>query len=188
MNSVLPSLAAPDVQICETTEGYLCPMGQALYPVGGIEWCVCALYGQDTEGMGTYCAVITTFGHAGVAQGLDGYLWAVGSLGEEGMRVGCLEDGRLEDIGPPLVVVHIGNGCEGYSGSLFIPARSELVSEDGALTGHVFFLDFNNECQDLARYSLVQRLGLPQLTARGLEELPSQLMALQPMALDHLKG
>ena len=46
------------------------------------------------------------------------------------MRIRCLEDSHLEDIKPPLMIVHIGSGCEGYSSNLFIPAKSELTSED----------------------------------------------------------
>ena len=164
---------ARDIWICETTERYLCPMNQALYPVDKIEWCVYALYRQDTERIGTYCTIITTFRHANMAQSLDGYLWAVRSLKEEKMRIRCLEDSHLEDIKPPLTIVHIGNGCEGYSRNLFIPAKSELTSEDETLTRHVFFLEFNNEYQDLTKYSLIQQLNLPQLMAKELEELPN---------------
>ena len=51
-------------------------MNQALYPVDKIKWCVYALYKQDTERIGTYCTIITTFRHANMAQSLDGYLWA----------------------------------------------------------------------------------------------------------------
>ena len=85
-------------------------MSQALCPVDGMEWCVCALYRQDTEGVGTCCAMVTVFGHANVVHGLDGCLWAVGSLKEEGMRMGCLEDSHLEDIEPPLAIIYIGDG------------------------------------------------------------------------------
>ena len=127
------------------------------------------------------------FRHANMAQSLDGYLWAVSSLKEEKMRIRCLEDSHLEDIKPPLMIVHIGNGCEGCSSNLFIPAKSELTSEDETLTRCVFFLDFNNEYQDLTKYSLIQQLNLPQLTAKELEDLPNQLTALQPMTLNHLK-
>ena len=49
---------------------------------------------------------------------------------------------------------------------MFIPAKSELTSEDETLTRHVFFLDFNDEYQDLTKYSLIQQLNLPQLTAK----------------------
>ena len=127
------------------------------------------------------------FRHANMAQSLDGYLWAVSSLKEEKMRIKCLEDSHLEDIKPPLMIVYVGNGCEGYSSNLFIPAKSELTSEDETLTRHVFFLDFNDEYQDLTKYSLIQKLNSPQLTTKELEELPNQLTALQPMTLNHLK-
>ena len=178
---------ARDIRICEATERYLCPMNQALYPVDKIEWCVYALYKQDTEKIGTYCTIVTTYRHANMAQSLDGYLWAVSSLKEEKVRIRCLEDSHLEDIKPPLTIVYIGDGCEGYSSNLFIPAKSELTSEDKTLTRHVFFLDFNDEYQDLTKYSLIEQLNLPQLTAKELEELPNRLTALQPMTLNHLK-
>ena len=38
-----------DIRICETTERHLCPMNQALYPVEKIEWCIYALFEQDTD-------------------------------------------------------------------------------------------------------------------------------------------
>ena len=162
-------------------------MNQALYPVDKIEWCVYALYKQDTERIGTYCTIVTMYRHANMAQSLYGYLWAVSSLKKEKMRIRCQEDSHLEDIKPPSMIVYIGDGCEGYSSNLFIPAKSELTSEDETLTRHVFFLDFNDEYQDLTKYSLIQQLNLPQLTAKELEELPNQLTALQPMTLNHLK-
>ena len=158
-----------------------------LYPVDKIEWCVYALYKQDTERIGTYCTIVTTYRHANMAQSLDGYLWVVSSLKKEKMRIRCLEDSHLEDIKPPITIVYIGDGCEGYSSNLFIPAKSELTSEDETLTRHVFFLDFNDEYQDLTKYSLIQKLNLPQLTAKELEELPNRLTALQPMTFNHLK-
>ena len=175
---------AQNIWICETTKRYLCPMNQALYK---IEWCMYVLYKQDIERIGTYCTITTTFRHANMAQSLDGYLWVVSSLKEEKMRIRCLEDSHLEDIKPPLTIVQIGNGCEGYNSNLFIPAKSELTSEDKTLTRHVFLLEFNDEYQDLTKYSLIQQLNLPQLTSEELRDLPNWLTALQPMTLNHLK-
>ena len=37
-----------------------------------------------------------------------------------------------------------------------------------------FFLDFNDEYQDLTKYSLIEQLNLPQLTAKELEETTQQ--------------
>ena len=103
-----------------------------------------------------------------MAQSLDGYLWVVSSLKKEKMRIRCLEDSHLEDIKPTLMIVYIGNGCEGYSNNLFIPAKSELTSEDETLTRHVFFWDFNDEYQNLTKYSLVQWLGPPTAGSGGI--------------------
>ena len=89
------------------------------------------------------------------------------------MRIRCPEDSHLKDIKLPLTIVQIGNGCEGYSSNLFIPAKSELTSEDETLTRHIFFLEFNEEYQDLAKYSLIQQLNLPQLTPEELRDLPN---------------
>ena len=38
---------AREIRICETTEGYLCLMKQALYPIEKLEWCSYALFAQD---------------------------------------------------------------------------------------------------------------------------------------------
>ena len=50
---------AREIRICETTEGYLCLMNQALYPMGKIEWCIYALFTQDEEKIRKYCAINT---------------------------------------------------------------------------------------------------------------------------------
>ena len=162
-------------------------MNQALYPVEKIEWCIYALFEQDTDRIGMYCTIVTSYHHANMAQSLDGYLWAVSTLKEEKMRIRCPEDSHLEDILPPLTMIQVGNGCEGYSSNLFIPAKSELTSEDETLTQHVFFLHFNEEYQNLTRYSLIQQLQIQQLTPEELETLPDWLTALQPLTLNHLK-
>ena len=142
-------------------------MNQALYPVEKIEWCIYALFEQDSDRIGTYCMVVTSYHHANMVQSLDGYLWAVSTLKEEKMRIRY-----LEDILPPLTKIQVGNGCEGYSSNLFIPAKSELTSEDETLTRYVFFLHFNEEYQNLTRYSLIQQLQIQQLTPEELETLP----------------
>ena len=122
-----------------------------------------------------------------MAQSLDRYLWAVSTLKEEKMRIRCLEDSHLEDILPPLTIIQVGNGCEGYSSNLFIPAKSELTSEDETLTRHAFFLHFNEEYQNLTRHSLIQQLQIQQLTPKELKTLPDWLTTLQPLTLNHLK-
>ena len=121
---------AREIRICKTTEGYLCLMNQALYPIVKIEWCSYALFAQDQNKIREYCAINTQKRDANRAQSLDGYLWAVSSLKKEKMQVRCLLDTHVADIKPPLTIIYVGNGCEAYSNNLHIPAKSELTSRD----------------------------------------------------------
>ena len=63
---------AREIRICETTEGYLCLMNQALYSVGKIEWCIYALFTQDQNKIREYCAINTQKREANMAQSLGG--------------------------------------------------------------------------------------------------------------------
>ena len=121
---------AREIRICETTEGYLCLMNQALYPIEKIEWCSYALFAQDQNKIRQYCAINTQRRDANRAQRLDGYLWAVSSLKKEKMQHRFLLDTHVVDIKPPLTIIYVGNGCEAYSNNLYIPAKSELRSRD----------------------------------------------------------
>ena len=121
--------AAREIRICEATEGYLCLMNQALYPIEKLEWCAYALFAQDQNKIRQYCAINTQKWDTNGAQSLDGYLWAVSSLKKEKMQVRCLLDTHIVDIKPPLTIIYVGNGCEAYSNNLYIPAKSELLAE-----------------------------------------------------------
>ena len=147
-------------------------MNQALYPVEKIEWCIYALFEQDTDRIGTYCTIVTSYHHADVAQSLDGYLWAVSTLKEEKMRISCLEDSHLEDILSPLTIIQVGNGCEGYSSNLFLPAKSKLTSEDETLTWHVFFLHFNEEISKPNKIFLNSTIANTATNPRRIKDPP----------------
>ena len=130
---------AREIRICKTTEGYLCLMNQALYPIEKLEWCSYALFTQDQNKIRQYCAINTQKWDANRAQSLDGYLWAVSSLKKEKMQVRCLLDTHVVDIKPPLTIIYVGNGCEAYSNNLYIPAKSELTSRDNTVVHHNYF-------------------------------------------------
>ena len=65
---------AREIRICKTTEGYLCLMNQALYPIEKLEWCSYALFALDQNKIRQYCAINTQKRDANRAQSLDGYL------------------------------------------------------------------------------------------------------------------
>ena len=111
-----------------TTAGGLCMMNQALYPIERIEWCIYALFIKDPDRIATFCLVETKVRHANLAVSLEGYMWAISSMATTKLQIRCLTDTYLEEITPPLKIIYIGNGCEGYSNTITIPAKSELTS------------------------------------------------------------
>ena len=117
-----------DINICQATDGYLCMMNQALYPIEKIEWCVYALFERNYTRIGEYCIINTKVRRANLAQSLDGYMRAISPLREEKVQVRCLTETTIEIVQPPLTMLYVGNGCEAYSANIFIPAKSELTS------------------------------------------------------------
>ena len=180
--------AAEDIRICQATDGYLCMMNQALYPIEKIEWCVYALFKRDYHKIGEYCVIKTKERHANIAQSLDGYVWAISPMQEEKIQLRCLTQTTIKVVKPPLTILYVGNGCEAYSANIYIPAKSELTSHDPELTRHVFFLDFNEEYQNLTRYSMIEDLHFEQLTEKEKQEVwrvykvRSRVKGFKPMA------
>ena len=114
-----------DIQICQATNGYLCMMNQALYPIEKIKWCIYALFERNYSKVGEYCVVDTKVRQANIVQSLDGYMWAVSPLKEGKIQVRCLTETTIQIVKPPLTMLYVGNGCEAYSTNIFIPAKSE---------------------------------------------------------------
>ena len=74
---------------------------------------------------------------------MDGYLWAISALAAEKLQVRCVMETHVITIQPPLQIVDIGNGCEAYSASICIPAKSELTATIHSVTQSQFFLEYN---------------------------------------------
>ena len=176
-----------DIQICMATEGYLCLMNQALYPVDRIEWCVYALFRQKHEHIAKYCMINTKIRHVNYAQSLDGYMWAISPLTTDKLQIRCLTETSVEIIKPPLQIVYIGNGCEGYSPNVYIPAKSELTSTIDTTARRDFFISFNEKYENMSKYGIWYELEVEQLTPEEMETLPIRLTEFPPMVLNHLK-
>ena len=72
-----------------------------------------------------------------------GYLWAISSIEQEQLQVRCLEETHMIEIRPPLQIVYLGNGCEGYSPSMFLPAKNEMTTHAQIESRREYFLQFN---------------------------------------------
>ena len=46
-------------------------------------------------------------------------------------------------IHPPLQIIYVGNGCEGFSSSVFIPAKSDQAVIEEIEPRQKYFLEFN---------------------------------------------
>ena len=178
---------AREIRIFKGTGGYLCLMNQALYPIDKLEWCIYALFTNDEKKKREYCSINTHRRDANKAQSLEGYLWAITAFEPGKMQIRCLTDTHVIDIKPPLTIIYVGNGCEAYSNNLFIPAKSELTSTDSSLVRHNYFQQFNEQYQNLTRYSLIEDLGIVQLTPKEIAKIPDRLMALPKLQFKELK-
>ena len=74
-----------------------------------------------------------------MAYSLDSYLWAISTLVTEKLQIWCIMNDQYVNIKPPLQILDIGNGCEAFSSTIYIPAKSELTATLQSVTHSMFF-------------------------------------------------
>ena len=131
------------VRICLQTELAICILEQALYPVEHVTWCVYALFIDDEHRIKRDCKYTVSKVSGNRAISLGGYLWAISSIEQEQLQVRCLEETHMIEIQPPLQIVYLGNGCERYSPSMFLPAKNEMTTHAQIESRREYFLQFN---------------------------------------------
>ena len=134
---------ALDIKLCLVTNGHLCMFDQALYPVEHINWCIYALFINDQDQIRKDCFLQTLNRTINLAYSLDGYLWAISALAAEKLQIRCVMETHVVTIKHALQIVDVGYGCEAYSASIYIPAKSELTATLQSITRSQFFLDYN---------------------------------------------
>ena len=139
--AALPSESS--IQMCLESDLAICMMGQALYPTMHITWCIYALFIEDEIRIRRDCRYNIEPFLDNRAQSLGGYMWALSSIKQEQLQIRCLEETHVIQVRPPLQIVYIGNGCEGYSPSMYIPAKSELSGTEEIESHREYFLQFN---------------------------------------------
>ena len=177
---------AREIQICLTSQGGLCVMNQALHPIETINWCIYALFIQDQERIKKDCTMNFKPREGNLAQSLGGYLWAVSSLVGEKMQIRCLQETHIELIKPPLQVIHVGNGCEGYSPSIKIPAKSELTSQNDIIERTTYFLGFNMQYSGITSVGPWDLFEISEWTEQQLKDMVESLPTLPPLNYENL--
>ena len=131
------------IQVCLESDLAICMIGQALYPTMHITWYIYALFVEDEAWVQGDCKYEVKPFLDNRAQSLGGYMWAISSIQQKQLQIRCLKETQVIQIRPPLQVVHIGNGCEEYSPSMYIPAKSELSGTEEIESRKEYFLKFN---------------------------------------------
>ena len=93
-----------------------------------MNWCIYALFINDERQIERNCILKTINRTTKLAYSLDGYLWSISALATEKLQIRCVMETNVIMIKPPLQIVDIGNGCEAYSASIYIPAKPELTT------------------------------------------------------------
>ena len=132
-----------DIKLYMMSQGHLCMFEEPLYPVDKIDWCIYTLFINDLTKIEANCRFMTMIRHTNLAHSLDGYLWAISSLATEKLQIRYIHQTLVITIEPPLCIIDIGNGCEAFSATIYIPAKSELTATMQSLTRFQFFLNYN---------------------------------------------
>ena len=175
---------ALDVRLCLMTNGHLCMFDQALYPVDNTNWCIYALFINDMYKIKKNCIIKTLNWMTNLAYSLDGYLWAISALASEKLQIRCVMDTHVVTIQPPLQIMDVGNGCEAYSASIYIPAKSELTATMQSITRSQFFLDYNFNYTNVSNFIVWYKTTFVNLTKEEIESLKAKVLKLPTMSMD----
>ena len=185
MDSMFITLpTAMDVRLCLMTKGHLCMFDQALYPVDYTNWCIYALFINDINKIKKNCILKSVNRTTNLAYSLDGYLWAISALASEKLQIRCVMEMHVVTIHPPLQIVDIGNGCEAYSTSIYIPAKSELTATMQSLTRSQFFLDYNFQYTNVSNLVVWYKTNFATLNKEEITSLKAKIMKLPTMPMD----
>ena len=175
---------ALDIKLCLITRGYLCMFNQALYPVECTKWCIYALFINDKNQIKRNCFLKTLNWTINLAYSLDGYLWAISALATEKLQVRCVIETHVKTIKPPLQIVDIGNGCEAYSASIYIPAKSELTATLQSVIRSQFFLEYNINYTNVSNFLIWYKLDFAKLMRKEIETLKAKVLKLPTMSME----
>ena len=175
---------AMDVRLCLMTKGHLYMFDQALYPVDNTNWCIYALFINDINKIKKNCILKPLNQTTNLAYSLDGYLWAISALATEKLQIRRVMETHTITIHPPLQIVDIGNGCEAFSTSIYIPAKSELTATMQFLTRSQFFLDYNFQYTNISNFVVWYKTDFATLNKDEITSLKAKIMKLPTLPMD----
>ena len=119
-----------------------------------------------------------------LAYSLDGYLWAVSALAAEKLQIQCIMETHVIMIRPPLQITDVGNGCEAYSASIYIPAKPEITETLQLITRSQFFLNYNFNYTNVSNLLVWYKSDSAKLTDAEIITLKAKVLQLPTMSID----
>ena len=87
-------------------------------------------------------------------------------------------------IKPPLQIADVGNWCEAYSASIYIPTKSELTATLQSITRSQFFLDYNFNYTNVSNFLVWYKSDFAKLTDAKIKTLKAKVLKLPTMSMD----
>ena len=78
----------------------------------------------------------------------------------------------------------IGNRCEAYSASIYIPAKSELTATMQLITRSQFFLEYNFNYTNVSNFIVWYKTSFVNLTKEEIDTLKAKMLKLPTMSMD----
>ena len=110
----------------------------------------------------------------------------VSSLIGKSITVRCLEDNHVIEIQHPIQIIKIGNGCEGYSPSVKIPAKNELSGQGNIGPRSEYFMEFNYEYSKIQNIGPWDKMNLESYDKEEIAKMVKKLPALPPINYENL--
>ena len=112
---------------------------------------------------------------------------AISALATERLQIRCVMDTHIITILPPLQIIDVGNGCEAYSASIYIPAKSELTTTIQSITRSQFFLNYNFKYTNASNFIIWHKTDFATLTPDEIKTLKAKMLKLPTMPMDIFK-
>ena len=148
------------------------------------EWFIYALFIHDKNQIKRNCFLKTLNWTTNLAYSLDGYLWTISALVTEKLQVRCIMKTHVVTIKPPLQIMDIGNGCEAYSASIYIPAKLELMATLQSILISQFFLEYNFNYTNMSNFLVWYKSDFTKLMNEEIETLKAKMLKLPTMSME----
>ena len=119
-----------------------------------------------------------------LAYNLNGYLWAISAVAAEKLQIRCVMETHVVTIKPTLQIVDVGNGCEAYSASIYILAKSELTATIQSTTRCQLFLDYNFNYTNVNNFLVWYKSDFAKLTDAEIKTLKAKVLQLPTISMD----